>query len=123
MKKSPFARADGPVVSNNSKANYRWFGALCCLWLLAACSSTLKPKDDSYRLENFAPDSPFEQSFELSPTAACEAGRRALLSQGYLIDESKVDSVRARKYFQPEKERHVELQLQVTCVAEGADED
>ena len=92
---------------------------LLCSLLLAACSSTLKPKDDSYRLENFAPDSPFEQSFELSPTAACEAGRRALLSQGYLIDESKVDSVRARKYFQPDRSTQVQLSFSLFCLAEG----
>ena len=48
------------------------FPLLLCSLLLAACSSTSKPKDDSYRLENFAPDSPYEQSFELSPAAACD---------------------------------------------------
>lgn len=92
---------------------------LLCSLLLAACSSTSKPKDDSYRLENFTPDSPFEQSFEISPTAVCEAGRRALLSQGYLIDESKVDSVRARKYFQPDRSTQVQLTFSLFCLAEG----
>ena len=56
------------------------FTALLLSFSLAACSSlSSKPKDESYKLENFAPDSPYEQSFEVSPTAACEAGRRALL--------------------------------------------
>ncbi|HRH73038.1 MAG TPA: DUF2242 domain-containing protein, partial [Zoogloea sp.] len=86
------------------------FTALLLSFSLAACSSlSSKPKDESYKLENFAPDSPYEQSFEVSPTAACEAGRRALLSQGYLIDDSKAESVRARKYFQPDRGTQVQL--------------
>lgn len=91
---------------------------LACLWL-AACSSVSKPKDDSYRLEHFAPDSPFEQSFEVSPSAACEAGRRALLSQGYLIEESKPDAVRAKKFFQPDRSTQVQLTFSLFCLSEG----
>ena len=91
---------------------------------LAACSSlSSKPKDESYKLENFAPDSPYEQSFEISPPAACEAGRRALLSQGYLIDESKVDSVRARKYFQPDRSTQIQLTFSLFCLAEEQGEN
>ena len=87
---------------------------------LAACSSlSSKPKDESYKLENFTPDSPYEQSFEVGPAAACEAGRRALFSQGYLIDESKVDAVRARKYFQPDRSTQVQLTFSLFCLAEG----
>ena len=91
---------------------------IACLWL-AACSTVSNPKDDSYRLEHFAPDSPFEQSFEVSPSAACEAGRRALLSQGYLIEESKPDAVRARKFFQPDRSTQVQLTFSLFCLSEG----
>ena len=71
-------------------------GVQTCALPISCSSLSPKPKDESYKLENFAPDSPYEQSFEISPAAACEAGRRALLSQGYLIDESKTDVVSAR---------------------------
>ncbi len=98
---------------------YHRFTLLLCTLLLAACSSASKPKDDSYRLESFAPDSPYEQSFELSPSAACEAGRRALLSQGYQIEESKVDSMRARKFFQPDRSTQVQLTFSLSCLVEG----
>lgn len=67
----------------------------------------------------FAPDSPFEQSFEVSPSAACEAGRRALLSQGYLIEESKHDAVRAKKFFQPDRSTQVQLTFSLFCLSEG----
>lgn len=87
---------------------------------LAACSNlSSKPKEDSYKLEHFTPDSPFEQSFDIGPQAACEAGRRALLSQGYLIDESKPDAVKARKFFQPNRESQVQLTFSLFCLAEG----
>ena len=86
----------------------------------SACSAlSSKKKDDSYKLEHFTPDSPFEQSFEVGPGAACEAGRRALLSQGYLIDESKTDQVRARKFFQPNRETQIQLTFSLSCLAEG----
>lgn len=96
----------------------------CALLLLtlalAACSSmSSKPKEDSYKLENFTPDSPYEQSFDINPQAACEAGRRALLSQGYLIDESKADTVKARKFFQPNRDSQVQLTFSLFCLAEG----
>ena len=87
---------------------------------LAACSNlSSKPKEESYKLEHFTPDSPYEQSFEVPPQAACEAGRRALLSQGYLIDESKPDAVKARKFFQPNRDSQVQLTFSLFCLAEG----
>ncbi len=78
MKKSPFARADGHVVSNNSKANYRWFGALCSLLLLAACSSK--------------PDSPLADADDWDSTAppllsqdAPPASAGSLYNDGYMF--------------------------------------
>ncbi len=99
---------------------YHRITLLLLIFALAACSTfSSKKKDDSYKLEHFTPDSPFEQSFEIGPAAACEAGRRALLSQGYLIDETKPDLVRARKFFQPNRETQVQLTFSLSCLAEG----
>ena len=93
---------------------------LLLIFALSACSVfSSRKKDDSYKLEHFTPDSPFEQSFEISPGPACEAGRRALLSQGYLIDETKPDLVRARKFFQPNRETQIQLTFSLSCLAEG----
>ncbi len=99
---------------------YHRLTPLLLIVALSACSAlSSKKKDDSYKLEHFTPDSPFEQSFEVGPGAACEAGRRALLSQGYLIDESKTDQVRARKFFQPNRETQIQLTFSLSCLAEG----
>ena len=99
---------------------YHRINLLLLIFALAACSTfSSKKKDDSYKLEHFTPDSPFEQSFEIGVSAACEAGRRALLSQGYLIDETKPDQVRARKFFQPNRETQIQLTFSLSCLAEG----
>lgn len=97
------------------------FALLLLSLLLSACSvlGGSKKKDDSYKLESFTPDSPFEQSFEVSPTSACEAGRRALLSQGYLIDEARPEFIKARKYFQPDRSTQVQLTFSLFCLADG----
>ncbi|WP_298622659.1 DUF2242 domain-containing protein [uncultured Zoogloea sp.] len=99
---------------------YHRITPLLLILALAACSTfSPKKKDDSYKLEHFTPDSPFEQSFDTGAAASCEAGRRALLSQGYLIDESKPDLVRARKFFQPNRETQIQLTFSLSCLAEG----
>ena len=87
--------------------------------LLAACGSVSKKKESVYRHEHFAPDSPFELSFDVPPAAACDAGRRALLSQGYVIEEVRTDWVKARKFFQPETSVHLQLNFTLSCLAEG----
>ncbi len=84
---------------------------------LAACGSN-SPKS-VYQGEQFAAGNNYSRKFAASPQATCEAARRALLSQGYLIGEARADALEAKKVFQPESERHVELSFRVTCAAEG----
>lgn len=54
------------------------------------------------------------------PERTCEAARRALLSQGYVVTSAAADGVTARKYFQPDPEHHVQLEFRVVCAPEGA---
>ena len=49
----------------------------------------------------------------------CEAARRALLSQGYVVTTATAQEVTARKYFQPDIEHHVQLEFRVVCAPEG----
>lgn len=48
----------------------------------------------------------------------CEAARRALLSQGYIVESASADAVAGRKYYQPSSEVHYEVQMRVVCAAE-----
>jgi hypothetical protein len=52
---------------------------------------------------------------------ACEAARRALLSQGYLIATAKSDVVEGRKSFQENAQTHVEIGVNVVCAPAGGD--
>ena len=95
---------------------------LGALWL-AGCA-TLQPSPDAlinFQPETFSSKDTHSRRFSQSPGVTCEAARRALLSQGYIISEAKADHVRARKFFQPGAERHVELEFRVVCAGEGLD--
>ena len=51
---------------------YHRITPLLLILALAACSTfSPKKKDDSYKLEHFTPDSPFEQSFDTGAAASC----------------------------------------------------
>lgn len=74
-----------------------------------------------YQSERFELDESFSRLFDAAAPSTCEAARRALLSQGYLVNESvnRTDAIQARKHFQPEGEVHVQIEFHVSCVADG----
>ena len=72
-----------------------------------------------YQAERFQPDETFSRLFDASVADTCEAARRALLSQGYLITAARGDAVSGSKRFQPENEVHIEISFNVVCVPEG----
>lgn len=85
---------------------------------LSACSALPSiPGQQSAQAqpEEFLSSAAYSQSFPGTERQACEAARRALLSQGYVIGESGAAAVRARKYFQPEADVHVQIEFHVTC--------
>lgn len=57
--------------------------------------------------------------FAASPTLTCEAARRALLSQGYVVTLAEPQQITGRKYFQPVSEHHVQLEFRVVCASES----
>lgn len=87
---------------------------LSCAAGLAACSSTQDvpfPKDEltSYNV--------YTQAFPGGPDDSCEASRRALLSQGYVIQGTSAGLVRGRKHFQPNSDTHLQVEFHVVCAA------
>lgn len=74
-----------------------------------------------WQSERFEMSEAFSRTFDAPAAQACEAARRALLSQGYLLAEGPVrpGSLQARKHFQPDGEVHVQIEFTVHCVAEG----
>ncbi|MEN8515602.1 DUF2242 domain-containing protein [Burkholderia sp. RS02] len=101
---------------------FRLFSVSCALaaaTVLAACSSPPKP---IYQQEQFdAATSPYAHTFHSKSDAACEAARRALLSQGYVVSSSRNDAVDGSKNFQPNNDMHVVIEFHVVCADATAD--
>ncbi|WP_176114850.1 DUF2242 domain-containing protein [Burkholderia cepacia] len=101
---------------------FRLFSVSCALaaaTVLTACSSPPKP---IYQQEQFdATSSPYAHTFHSKSDAACEAARRALLSQGYVVSSSRNDAVDGSKNFQPNNDMHVVIEFHVVCADANAD--
>jgi hypothetical protein len=77
------------------------------------------PKKSVYQGERFAAEETFSRLFDANVDDTCEAARRALLSQGYVISKASDGLVQGSKAFQPEGEIHVEIAFHVVCVGDG----
>lgn len=73
-----------------------------------------QPEQQVFQNE-FASTSVYSRSFPGSGEDTCEAARRALLSQGYIINEATASQVRGRKNFQPQNEVHMQVEFHVVC--------
>lgn len=65
--------------------------------------------------EAFDSSTTYSRSFDHSPAQACEAARRALLSQGFVVGRAEADIVEARKYFQKD-ESHEQMEFRAVCM-------
>ncbi|PVX78909.1 uncharacterized protein DUF2242 [Paraburkholderia unamae] len=88
--------------------------ALALTAALGACSSA---KPNSFQDDQLLSNAPsqFSRSFNYASTDACEASRRALLSQGYMTTMSRNDTVDATKNFQPTMDQHIVVEVHVVC--------
>lgn len=120
---APPLRDLSPSLLKDAMHNrFRLFSVSCALaaaTVLAACSSPPKP---IYQQEQFdATTSPYAHTFHSKSDAACEAARRALLSQGYVVSSSRNDAVDGSKNFQPNNDMHVVIEFHVVCADANAD--
>ena len=84
--------------------------------LLAGCGSpALKASPPQ---EKFGSVETYSRLFDAKPAQTCEAARRALLSQGYIVNQAGTDQVEGSKNFQPEPESHLQMTIRVVCVPE-----
>ena len=90
------------------------FLAVLAAALLSGCAV---PREFAYPNEDFTSTNTYAHSFPGSAEPACEAARRTLLSQGYVIGEAGGSQVRARKNFQPERAQHMQIEFHVVCAA------
>lgn len=84
--------------------------------ILAGCSSP-KPV---YEREDFAQSDTYSRSFSAASAAACDAGRRALLSQGYNIDKYEPSRVTGHKNFEGEDGQHTQISFNIECASDAS---
>lgn len=86
--------------------------------LLAGCGSQAKSFASQ---EEFNSTVTYSRLFDATAAQTCEASRRALLSQGYIISSAREDMVEGRKSFQPEPESHLQMEIRVVCAPDTPD--
>ncbi|MGE7993190.1 DUF2242 domain-containing protein [Pseudomonas sp. NPDC089554] len=97
------------------------FGALGLALVLAGISGCSSKKAAVYEHENFDDSGTFSRGFPISEAGSCEAARRALLSQGYIITNSDANQVAGNKSFQQNAESHMQISFNVTCAPDSSD--
>lgn len=95
---------------------------LCCSLSLAvvasmtlgACVTTKTSR--SYQSETFSSETPYQYYSNREADGACEVGKRALLSQGYQVDDEKPRNIRGEKYFRPRADEVTRLSITLVCL-------
>ena len=96
------------------------FRTACGVLTLLAAAGCSSQKQTVYEHENFDDSGTFSRNYPVSDAASCEAGRRALLSQGYIITSSDPKMIAGHKSFQQTGETHMEISFNVVCAADGS---
>lgn len=96
------------------------FRTACWVLTLLAAAGCSSKKPAVYEHENFDDAGTFSRNYPVSDAATCEAGRRALLSQGYIITSSDPKMISGHKSFQQTGETHMEISFSVVCAADGS---
>jgi hypothetical protein len=89
--------------------------------LLAAAAGCSSKKAAIYEHENFDDSGTFSRNYPVTDAQTCEAARRALLSQGYIITSSDPKLVSGHKSFQQTGETHMEISFSVVCADDGSE--
>lgn len=87
--------------------------------LLASAAGCSSKKTGIYEHESFDDSGTFSRNYPVSDIASCEAARRALLSQGYIITSSDPKIVAGHKSFQQTADTHLEISFNITCAADS----
>ncbi|MBC7681004.1 MAG: DUF2242 domain-containing protein [Ferruginibacter sp.] len=95
--------------------------ALCCLLVPLCMVGCSLPMQSIPQQEDFNSAGKFSRMFDATAQQTCEAARRALLSQGYVISTAGNELVQGQKSFQPENEIHVQMEIRVVCASESKD--
>ena len=107
-----------------SRRSWVWGGAAALALALSGCASVNPYSSHHYNVvanETFGSSSTYSRLFDATPERTCEAARRALLSQGYLINVAKGKEVEGQKSFQPAQDNHQIITIRVVCAVDSHD--
>ena len=107
----------GPRQASRPSLRLRHVIGLVLFGALAAGCAADRPK--VYSQERFDSESRHSRTYGVSAAQTCEAARRALLSNGYLVQRASGELVDGLKRFQPSVDTHVEIEFHVVCASEG----
>lgn len=96
--------------------------AVVAVLLLAGLAGCSSKKTAVYEHENFDDSGTFSRNYPVTDKASCEAARRALLSQGYIITSNDPKMISGHKSFQQTGESHLEISFNVVCADDGGSE-
>lgn len=86
---------------------------------LAACGWNRGKAEPPPSGETFGAGDMYSRTYPVPATTACDATRRALLGQGYVIGKVAADALEASKRFQPEDDVHTQLEVRATCLPQA----
>lgn len=89
------------------------------LMAISGCSR-FNVAPEAYEAEQFNRLSPYQFHLPVDSEAACLLSQRVLLSQGYLLDETKKLSFSGTKFFQQDTDNQTRLKITLTCLSEAS---
>jgi hypothetical protein len=104
---------------SRSRRGRRQLLAAATLASAALLGGCVAPRTGIDATEAFDSASTYSRTYAALDGQTCEAARRTLLSQGYVINVATAEQVRGRKSFQPSPETHLEVEFNVVCAKEG----
>lgn len=90
-----------------------------CAALAAVLAGCAAPKA-AFEKEDFTQNDTYSRTVAAGSNTACDAGRRALLSQGYNIDKFEGSRVTGHKNFQGDDGQHTQISFNIDCASDGA---
>ncbi|WP_188382203.1 DUF2242 domain-containing protein [Oxalicibacterium faecigallinarum] len=95
------------------------FRVLLSVAVLLALTGCQTMPTATYETEKFDSAGIYSRNYAFPSATACEAARRTLLSQGYVISAYNSTQIDARKNFQPLANAHVQIAFRVVCADDG----
>jgi Uncharacterized protein conserved in bacteria (DUF2242) len=123
QKRSMREVASGSMLKSGKGSIAAFAKASAVAALGAALVSACTMGQSKYHPEEFGSTTTYSRNYPSTPATTCEAARRALLSQGFVITVSDADHVNGRKNLQPEPDMHMEIEFHVVCAPDGKQGD